>query len=903
MARSYLVAAALLALALTDLRAQERPRFQASAEATSIDVSVVDDRGRPVLDLGPDDFVLRVDGAPRRVVRADWVPLTTPDAPKALPAPQGYTSNEGGGGGRLILLVIDQPNIRFGGAAGIRNAVNAFIDRLQPADRVAVVGIGPGAAAMRFTSDKELVKQTVAAMQGSRQAVAVRQDLNIALSEAVAIREGDRLVLDQVLERECGSPLAASNRLLQNRVITCRESVQSEANAIAAEGLQGSEQTVSTLNALMGSLRAIDAPKTVVLVTEGFVLGDQEAALDEIGDLAAAARVSIYGLRLDDQSFDISRRQLPTARFEDRMMQGEGLERLTNAARGALFHVTTGADPIFERIEAELSGYYVLGFESANLGPGRRQPVEVTVNRRGVTVRSRRQLSSNASNRWVRTESETLMASLVSPLVVSQLPVRVGTFALQGQEPRGSRVQLLIHAELGASYAAARNVSVAYMFTDRAGRIVESQTSNVRLRPVMNGVPSPLQFTAGASMPAGEYMLKFAAVDGELVGSVEHPVRAQLVVGGLLEASELLIGGPVSPAPEARPTVGTVVSFGNLQGYVEVYGADANAAKVSYEVAAAADGPALLTTEVAARSAGDERAIFNAVVPVRQLPPGRYVLRATIAPAFGGDGLTITRSFEITPPAVLMTSVGEPARPAVEARDLFLPVGDELLSRPFDPGHALRSDTLRAFRSRVAAPAAAAFDRGVALLEARDYANAELSFKNAIQPEFDSFASLAYLAATFAASGHDMEAASAWQTALVDGGELPEIYQWLGDALMRTHDLAPARDVLEEAISKWPADVRFVKPLALVYATFGQGAEAVRTMRRHLEAQPRDLEMLAMAVEWLYTLNSLGAFAQSAAEDLRLARSYAEAYEKAGGPQAALVKQWVGFMEAQRRQP
>jgi hypothetical protein len=33
------------------------------------------------------------------------------------------------------------------------------------------------------------------------------------------------------------------------------------------------------------------------------------------------------------------------------------------------------------------------------------------------------------------------------------------------------------------------------------------------------------------------------------------------------------------------------------------------------------------------------------------------------------------------------------------------------------------------------------------------------------------------------------------------------------------------------------------------------------------------------------------------AEDLRLAREYAEAYEKADGPKVALVKQWMEFLE------
>jgi VWFA-related protein len=896
--------AGLLVLAASSVAAQDRPRFEASVEATSIDVTVVDDRGQPMLGLNPEDFVVRVDGAPQSVVSAQWVPLTTPDDAKAPPVPQGYSSNEGGGGGRLIVLVIDQPNIRFGGAVGIRNAVNGFIDRLQPADRVSVVGIGAGARSLRFTSDKELVKQTVAAMQGSRQVVPSRQDLNIAISEAVAIRDGDRFVLDQVVERECGSPAMVGARPLQNRIITCRDSVQNEAQAMATEGFQAGEQTVAALRVLLGGLWAIDAPKTIVLVTEGFIVGDQDASFAELGDLAAAARVSIYALKLEDQSFDVSRRQAPTARFEDRVVQGEGIERLTNVARGALFHVTTGADPIFERIEAELAGYYQLGFESAGLTGGQPpRPVSVTVERRGAVVRSRRRVGGTVRSPVYRTASEAVMAGLVSPLVVSGLPIRVGTFALQGQGPEASRVQILIHAEVGGSYATAQNVSIAYVFTDRDGRIVESQTSNSRLRPVMNGVPSPLQFTAGASLAPGEYTLKFVAAEGELVGSVEHPVRATLLGEGPIRTSELLIGGPVSPTPEARPAVGNAVSFGNLQGYVEVYGSGAKAARVIYEVATTPDGPAVLSAGVPARTAGDERAIFNGVIAVRQLPPGTYVLRAVIS----ADGaakipLTLSRTFEVTPPTVLMTEVGNAAPAAVDARDLFLPVGDELLTRSFSREHPLRAETLRTFRSRVAPAALAAFDNGVALLGAGDYGKAELTFKGAIRPDSDSSAALAYLAATFAASGHDTEAASAWQTALIDGGEIPEIYQWLGDALMRTHDLGPARDILEEAVSKWPTDERFIKPLALVYATFGQGSEAVRTLQRHLQAQPGDVEGLAMAVEWLYTLRSLGVSAHSPAEDLKLARSYAAAYEKASGPQVALVKQWLGFLEGQQRQ-
>jgi Tfp pilus assembly protein PilF len=208
---------------------------------------------------------------------------------------------------------------------------------------------------------------------------------------------------------------------------------------------------------------------------------------------------------------------------------------------------------------------------------------------------------------------------------------------------------------------------------------------------------------------------------------------------------------------------------------------------------------------------------------------------------------------------------------------------------------------VQAFRERVPAAQQSQFDRGVESLVAGSYGEAEASFKNAITADADSSSAMAFMAATFAAAGHDTEAASAWQTALVDGSDLPEIYDWLGGALMRNRDLALARSVLEEAVGKWPSDVRFARPMALVYATFGQGPEAVRSLERHLNAHPDDVESLLMGVEWIYQLRSAGAVAHSVADDLKLARSYADAYAKAKAPQGALVRQWMEFLERKTR--
>ena len=102
---------------------------------------------------------------------------------------------------------------------------------------------------------------------------------------------------------------------------------------------------------------------------------------------------------------------------------------------------------------------------------------------------------------------------------------------------------------------------------------------------------------------------------------------------------------------------------------------------------------------------------------------------------------------------------------------------------------------------------------------------------------------------------------------------------------------------LEEAAGKWPSDMRFTRPLAMLYATFGKGREAVRTIERYLAEQPDDADALYVALEWLYNVRSAGAVVHGKAEDLRLAQTYAADYERLGGKQMSLVKQWLGYLQ------
>jgi tetratricopeptide (TPR) repeat protein len=706
----------------------------------------------------------------------------------------------------------------------------------------------------------------------------------IGLGEAVSIYRGDQATLIRVVSRECADVPRRTQAYVE-----CTTRVEDEADLLA----QGSEQrglaTIRGLGTLLTGLRSIDAPKTVVLLTEGFIVNDGQTMVAEIGGMAAAARASLYVLQLDDTPDVTAKRG--SGSLDDRQLRTAELEALAGAARGDVFRVAGAGDVAFGRVRSELAGYYLLGVESdARDRDGKTHPVRVDVARSGAVVRSRQQVLDVSSR--AASPQQAAASGLVSPLPLATLPVRLATFALQG--PERGKVQMLIHADIGNDYSGPRVVSIAYAIFDRRGQALESHLYSARLQPEVNGVPAALEFAAGASLTAGEYTLKFVAAEGDRAGSVEHPMHAALVDAGGVTLSELMVGGPADLHELLQPTVGFAVNFGVVHGYLEAYGPQAEAVTVKYEIAADAASAPLITANVPGRLAGaDDRMIFTSSMAVPQLPPGRYVLRAQVSAA-AKPVKTLSRAFLIVPPAVLMTPAQGTGAASGDV-DLFLPVDEVALARPFVRDDALKPEVLAPFQARVSAITKPAFSAGIAALTARDVRRAEAALKQAVQPDNDSTAALAYLGVLYATTGHEPEAAGAWQTALIDGSDMPQIYEWLAQSMLRTHSLPDARATLEEAVGKWPSDPRFTGPLAQVYATFGKGHEAVRLLERYLDARQDDAESCRLGVSWIYQVHSSGSVAITPADDRRLAHAWAERY--GAGPQQALVRQWLDFLD------
>jgi VWFA-related protein len=876
---------------------QQTPSFRSGVEALPIDVTVVNGRSEPVRDLIASDFSVRLDGKPRRVISAQWIASADDrQTPGAAPIPDGYASNERAAGGRLIVLVIDQPNIPFGEMRPMRTAIEAFIDRLSSSDRVAIVGFGTGAKSTTFLSDREQLKQALARLPGQQQRTGVgtgSHDLGVAA--ALAIDRNDEQVLSQVVMRDCqGTPRAIQQ---------CRMEIQAEAAQVAQEARQDADTTMRSLREVLTNLKAVDAPKTLMLVSQGFLPDaqrDDTTRLTELGSLAAAARTSIYAFRLEDNQNEVTRARgplNPSLSADDRRERRSGLETLTGSARGALFDLIGTGTSVFERVSAELSGYYLLGVETDPQDrDGKPHSIRVDVGRSGVTIRSHRTMlagTETGAPAAARTPRDVVTAALSSPLPASSLPLRAIAFAFRGLD--SGKIRLLIHADIGSNYTSPQRLSVGYYVVDKDGKTLDGQVSDVRLAPVGGGIPSSLAFSGGASVDPGEYTVKIAVADGDRIGSVDLPVHAALLDLGKVRLTELLAGGPAPPVNLLRPSVGTQVNFGTIHGYLEAYGPDAATLGVRFEIAAEDRGPAILSADVQGQLVGDERVMFSQMMLVQSLPPGSYRLRAIVNQ---GNALltTLGRAFEVAPAAITASKNAEAGAVASTA-PLYLPVEQKDLARAFNRDDALKPATLQIFQAHVPPAIRPAFDEGVAHLQKREYKDAEASFKRAIQPDADSTGSLAYLGVTYAAAGRDTQAAGVWRTTMAGADDVPQVYAWLADALMRLKSLGEAWPVLEEATERWPMDARFARPLAMLYATFGKGLDAARLLDLSIRESPGDQPSLFLAVEWLFNAHRAGFVVHDRTEDRRLAHAYADQYLKGGGLNEPLVKQWLSYLD------
>lgn len=614
--------------------------FRSRVDIVTVDVTVVDGEGTPVDGLGADRFAVTVDGARRRVIWAEYVARRT----STLHAGAGehFSSNEQMDDGRLIMIAVDQAHVRRVEGLPALKAAAAFVDALEPRDRVAA---GPlnHTGSLEFTGDHASVKRYLQRLTGGAAAMPVH--FNVGLSEAMAISDGSRTRLDMVVRRECGEPLgrienlrrAAENNGMRD---PCPVQIEQESRALAQQARTDARISIDALGRLIARLSEIEGPKTLVLVSEGLVAEPQLFDLTALGAAAQAARVTIYVLQLDVPIFEASDSTVSPTMQADALMRSDGLARLAGSARGALFRLV-GADPHpFRRILNETSGYYLLGFEAADSDrDGRLHRIGVAVRAPGATVRARPAFMIPPPPP-AATESD-LVRLLRGARLATELPLRLAAYTFR--DAQADRVKIVVGAETDST-AAEHDITIGFVLIDSGGVVVASGS----------GGTESGRYSVPVTVAPGRYQLRVAAIDaGGRRGSVERRFDARLPADTVQLSDLMLAEPPESTAAPLRPTVVRAPgdrAFAYLEAYAPA-GSPLSEGTARFDVVPEGQRGALASVAAAIKNAGSGRWLITAELPLGNLRPGAYSVAASVTLP-GGAPRVITRAFVVTPRTV-----------------------------------------------------------------------------------------------------------------------------------------------------------------------------------------------------------------------------------------------------------
>jgi VWFA-related protein len=893
------------------------PAFRTGVDLVAVDVSIVDERGNPVRGLKPEDFQLSVDGQPRTIVSAEFV---AQDADTGPPRSEQFSTNEGAAGGRLILIAVDQGSIRRGGGAAFIKTATRLLDNLGPGDRVGLAVI-PGGRVLDFTGHFALVRAQLERLAGAAPGfVSATASGQVGVAEALAYDRGDTSLWKEIVARECPLTLDSDPSNPANAAKVCADNIATDLTNLAQQVRQHTQNAMMALQRLVIDLSRLPRPKTVLLLSEGIYLDRSLSEVSWVAGQAAASRVSLYGIVLDDTFADIdtSQRRASPTRMDDRQLRLDGLHVLTGLARGAAYEVAAGADSAFDRVSRELTGYYLVAFEPLPTErDGKKHDISVKVRRSGVEVRARREFTVNPASTAARTDEDLLAESLRDPLLATERRMRVATYSLP--DPQSANVRLLISAGLGLGSDDLAVRSVAFKVTDSKGAVVASRVDKAPERSDQDH-----RYLGTVVVPPGTYTLKIAGVDEEgRRGSVEHLLEASLSTAGALAMSDLVLGLPPLGDSGLRPSIEPSVSDPTASAYLELKSSDVarlGTAAVRIEVAAEPNAPALVATDATvSETAVAERRIVLGEIALDDLQTGDYVARAVVQ-IEGKPVARVLRSFRYAPGGGVRrtTAVWRTGSRAFDRARVLQPqvVGHFLAQMP-PPAEASVAAAVGAAREaagggrydQVAALLApvkeadpsATLLKGLALYARGELEPAAAEFRRAIAASQSApSAATFYLGVCYAAGGRDSEAVGAWQTALAAGDDAPStVYAVLGDAYLRLRDPAGAVAIAREALDANPADDEIRLQLAEALTLVGNQLGALDALDPYFSRHPADHERLFSAMRVLQQSLAAGEWPEPREKAVQRFERYYRAYLAARGPEQALASHWRTALRGQ----
>lgn len=687
----------------------ERPQsFPGEVDLVTVDVVVTDKKGNPVTGLSASDFTVEEEGV--RQVVSSFEAVELPAAPAAAAAPRPRVSTNTLPrlrASRTFLILFDDLHTTPEDGAQAKGAVAAFLQQgVREGDYVSLLSTsGEAWWNTRMEAGRADLLAVLRRLEGRRMPDG-RMD-RLSDWEAMRIAQyNDTLVGERVYRRYQMLRLTEDAAFPASRVDQTRATREEETEVYgrginemmvetrAAEAYRfvrdRGTRALSTLERAVASLASAKGRKTLILVSDGFILDHTLDGFKAAVQAARRSNVTVYfvntrglkglgGLYGADMVESVVRRDVGSA-LADFSQEAAGAEHLANDTGGFSIRNTNDLGAGIQRIARESMSYYLLGYSpthTPNDGTYRRIKVALQGARgRDVTIRARRGYyaplpGAQAAPAGRAAADADLQRALDSPYPADEIPMRMTAYVRE--EALVGKARTLLAAEIGVKDLALReredgrrvgtlNLLLTVAHRDSSDYEREDKEVEIVLRPGSSDKPDQAWYAVSREfhLARGWYQAKLVVRDGKdrRLGAVTHEFEVPGLEG--LRVSTPVLSDRLQQADPAVPPAPLVLArrhfaaAGPLFCQFDVYGASRGEITGQPQVSAGyaivrADGSTLVSNEPTAirpTSLGYLSRLW--AMGLAGMAPGGYELVITVRDEVAGREQVLREPFTVT---------------------------------------------------------------------------------------------------------------------------------------------------------------------------------------------------------------------------------------------------------------
>lgn len=584
------------------------PQFRAGVEVTRLEVTVLDKKTRaPITGLTANDFIVKVNGRPQRVVSSAEVSVpgaANHAAPGIVEAARDVASNALTSP-RLFVIVMN--DVVGGNDPYYRNAgraiANRIIDSLGPDDMASVVFIFDNKPAQDFSQDRALLRRAV----DEYRPIAISPRLAMPMTTHVLLRALQFL-----------GPMANYRRAV----------------VFVSPAIRDLEEAKT------------DDVKRFTLHEEEVPNEFDVAAMARGGRLAQVPvyTFSAQGLGVPTVSDIVQSVKGPPA-FQWLDNHADTLRTIASLTGGRATVATNAPADGVPAMFNELSSYYALAYEPTDPADGRLRRLDVQVTRPDAMVISSRQVraSSATASTSARLKAEAsgtgLKTALESPLSIGSLPLRLAAVPLA---VNGAREHPLVMTLALPPLASADRFRIRLLVFDGEGRQQFIDTTRGVDLPKSPDAEST-EVVMRTQLKPGRYNVRVAVerasddVAGTVYATIDVPnfAREKLSLSGVAIGrgdGRRIVGRQEIDGllPFAPTSVRAFDATDRVGALLRVHQGSARPAAVTMTTSIAdADGAVRFTQsqKIAPAAFVNGAAEHRFEMPLSNLPPGAYLLR------------------------------------------------------------------------------------------------------------------------------------------------------------------------------------------------------------------------------------------------------------------------------------